>query len=219
MNMTLSGPSHPPRSGGKARRLVILLHGLGANGDDLIGLAPYWAPHLPDVEFVAPNAPFPCDMAPFGFQWLSARDAGPQARLAGARAAASILDTYIDDELAKRELTESDLVLVGFSQGTMMSLFVGPRRERQIAGIVGFSGRLIAPELLGAEIRSRPPVLLIHGTEDPMVPYASMAEAEKALAAAGVPVETLSCPGIGHSIDAEGLQCGGQFLHRVLSAA
>ncbi|HZK92170.1 MAG TPA: dienelactone hydrolase family protein [Stellaceae bacterium] len=219
MNMTLSGPSHPPHSGGKARRLVILLHGLGANGDDLIGLAPYWAPHLPDVEFVAPNAPFPCDMAPFGFQWLSARDAGPQARLAGARAAASILDTYIDDELAKRELTESDLVLVGFSQGTMMSLFVGPRRERQIAGIVGFSGRLIAPELLGAEIRSRPPVLLIHGTEDPMVPYASMAEAEKALAAAGVPVETLSCPGIGHSIDAEGLQCGGQFLHRVLSAA
>ena len=219
MTITLSGPSHPPHSGDKPRRLVILLHGLGADGSDLIGLAPYWAPQLPDVEFVAPNAPFPCDMAPFGYQWLSARDSSPQARLAGARAAGAILDAFIDDELAKRGLAERDLALVGFSQGTMMSLFVGPRRERQIAGIVGFSGRLIAPELLGAEIRSRPPMLLIHGTDDPLVPYASMAEAETALAAAGVLVETLSCPGIQHSIDAEGLQRGGQFLHRVLNAA
>jgi phospholipase/carboxylesterase len=219
MNLTLSGPSHPPHSGGKPRRLVILLHGLGADGNDLIGLAPYWAPHLPDAEFVAPNAPFPCDMAPYGYQWMSVRDQSPEARLAGARAAASILDAYIDDELAKRGFSESDLALVGFSQGTMMSLFVGPRRARPVTGIVGFSGRLIAPELLAAEIRSRPPVLLIHGTDDPLVPYASMPEAEKALAAAGVPVETLTCPGIEHAIDAEGLQRGGQFLHRVLSAA
>jgi phospholipase/carboxylesterase len=219
MNMTLSGPSHPPHAGGKPRRLVILLHGLGADGNDLIGLAPYWAPQLPDVEFLAPNAPFPCDMAPFGYQWLSSREPDPQARLAGARAAAGFLDGYIDDELAKRDLAESDLALVGFSQGTMMSLFVGPRRERQLAGIVGYSGRLIASSILGAEIRSRPPVLLIHGTDDPVVPYASMAEAETALAAAGISVETLSCPGIEHSIDAEGLQRGGQFLHRVLSAA
>jgi phospholipase/carboxylesterase len=218
MSMKLSGPSHPPHSGGKAHHLVILLHGLGADGNDLIGLAPYWAPHLPNVEFVAPNAPFPCDMAPYGYQWMSARDPSPEARLAGARAAAGVLDAYIDEQLAQRGLTESDLALVGFSQGTMMSLFVGPRRERQLAGIVGFSGRLIAPELLAAEIRSRPPVLLIHGTADPLVPYTSMAEAEAALHGAGVPVETLTCPGIEHSIDAEGLQRGGQFLHRALTA-
>ena len=217
MNMTLSGPSHPPHSGGKAKRLVILLHGLGADGNDLIGLAPYWAPHMPDVEFLSPNAPFPCDMAPYGYQWLSARDPSPEGRLSGARAAATILDAFITDELAKRELTESSLALVGFSQGCMMSLFVGPRREKQIAGIVGYSGRLIAPDLFASEARSKPPVLLVHGTEDPMVPYTSMAEAEAALKGAALPVETLTCPGIGHSIDGDGLQAGGRFLLQVLS--
>jgi phospholipase/carboxylesterase len=217
MNLTLSGPSHPPHSGGTPKRLVILLHGLGADGNDLIGLAPYWAPLLPDAEFLSPNAPFPCDMAPFGYQWLSARDPSPESRLAGARAAASILNDFIDESLEARGLSDSELALVGFSQGTMMSLFVGPRREKQLAGIVGFSGRLIAPQLLGEEIRSRPPILLIHGTEDPMVAYSSMAEADVALKAAGVLVETLTCPGIGHSIDADGLKAGGAFLQRVLS--
>ena len=221
MNLTLSGPSHPPHSGGKAEsRLVILLHGLGADGSGLIGLAPYWAPfparyRIPD----RPNAPYPCDMAPHGYQWLSVRETNPEARLAGARAAAAILDGFIDEALASRGLTESDLALVGFSQGTMMSLFVGPRREQPLAGIVGYSGRLIAPQLLAGELRSRPPILLIHGTEDPMVPYASMAEAETSLTAAGIPVETLACPGIGHSIDGDGLQAGGKFLHACSSPA
>jgi len=217
MDLTLSGPSFPPQSGGKAKRLVILLHGLGADGNDLIGLAPYWAPLLPDTEFLSPNAPFPCDMAPYGYQWLSARDPSPESRLAGARAAAGILDGFIDEQLKERDLTEAQLALVGFSQGTMMSLFVGPRRERQLAGIVGFSGRLIAPALLNSEIRSRPPILLVHGTDDSMVPYASMAEAESALSDAGVAVETLTCPGVGHGIDDQGLRRGGEFLQRVLS--
>jgi phospholipase/carboxylesterase len=217
MNLTLSGPSHPPHSGGKAKRLVILLHGLGADGNDLIGLAPYWAPHLTDAEFLSPNAPFPCDMAPYGYQWLSARDPSPEARLAGARAAGTILDAFITEALEKRGLSESDCALVGFSQGTMMSLFVGPRREKPLAGIVGYSGRLIAPELLAEELRSRPAILLVHGTDDPMVSFDSMAEAETALKAAGIAVDTLTCPGIGHSIDNDGLRAGGQFLRRVLS--
>ena len=184
----------------------------------MIGLAPYWAPLLPEAEFLSPNAPFPCDMAPYGYQWMSVRDSSPEARLAGARAAAGILDAFIDEELARRGLAESQLALVGFSQGTMMSLFVGPRRERPLAGIVGFSGRLIAPALLSSEMRSRPPILLVHGTDDAMVPYDSMAEAEIALTDAGVTVETLTCPGVGHGIDEEGLRQGGQFLQRVLSA-
>jgi phospholipase/carboxylesterase len=216
MNLTLSGPSHPPHSGGTPKRLVILLHGLGADGNDLLGLAPYWAPILPDAEFLSPNAPFPCDMAPFGYQWMSVRDPSPEARLAGARAAGAILDDFIDESLEARGLSETDLALVGFSQGTMMSLFVGPRRERALAGIVGFSGRLIAPQLFKEEMRSSPPILLIHGTDDPMVPYSSMAEAETALKDAGVAVETLTCPGIGHSIDGDGLHRGGEFLRRVL---
>jgi len=214
----LTGPSRPPLAGGKPRRLVILLHGLGADGNDLIGLQQYWGRLVPDAEFISPNAPFPCDMAPYGYQWFSVQDRIPAAVLAGVRAAAPMLDAFIDEEVQKRGLTESDTAFVGFSQGTMMSLYVGLRRANQLAGILGYSGRLIAPELLTSEMRSRPPVLLVHGTDDPMVPFESLAHAEAALKTAGVPVETLACPGIEHSIDPEGLQRGGAFLQRVLSA-
>jgi phospholipase/carboxylesterase len=213
----LSGPSRPPASGGKPRRLVILLHGLGADGNDLIGLAPYWARLLPDAEFLSPNAPFPCDMAPHGYQWFSSQDRSLEAVLGGVRAAAPILDAFIDEALEQRGLGSGELALVGFSQGTMMSLFVGLRRAEPVAGIVGFSGRLLAPELLASELRSRPPILLVHGTEDPLVPYSSLAAAETTLKAAGVPVETVTSVGIGHSIDDQGLRQGGQFLKKVLS--
>lgn len=213
----LSGPSRPPASGGKPRRLVILLHGLGADGNDLIGLAPYWARLLPEAEFLSPNAPFPCDMAPYGHQWYSSQDHSPEAVLGGVRAAAPILDAFIDEALEERGLKSGELALVGFSQGTMMSLFVGLRRAAPVAGIVGLSGRLLAPELLASELRSRPPILLVHGTEDPLVPYSSLAAAETELKAAGVPVETVTSVGIGHSIDDQGLRHGGQFLKNVLS--
>lgn len=216
---SLSGPQHPPAAGGKPRQLVILLHGLGADGNDLIGLAPIWAPLLPEAEFVAPNAPFACDMAPSGHQWFSAQDRSPAAVLAGVRAAAPMLDAFIDAALAERGLGDGDMALVGFSQGTMMALYVGLRRAAAPAGIVGYSGRLLAPELLPAELRSRPPVLLVHGTEDPLVPYASLATAKSALDAAGIAVETLTCPGIGHSIDETGLRRGGHFLRDALTKA
>ena len=212
----LSGPSRPPTSGGRPTRLVILLHGLGADGNDLIGLAPYWAQLLPTAEFMSPNAPFPCDMAPYGYQWFSSQDRSPAAVLAGVRAAAPSLDAFIDTALAERGLGDGDLALVGFSQGTMMSLFVGLRRAKPVAGILGFSGRLLAPELLASELRTRPRTLLVHGTDDPLVPYASLAAAQTALTEAGVPVETLTCPGIGHSIDENGLRRGGSFLKEVL---
>src|SRR5215475_6547626 len=215
--LALSGPSRPPASGGRPSRLVILLHGLGADGNDLIGLAPYWASLLPTAEFLSPNAPFPCDMAPYGYQWFSVQDRSAATVLAGVRAAEPTLQAFIDDALARRGLDDSDLALVGFSQGTMMSLFVGLRRANPVAGIVGFSGRLLAPDLLAEELRSRPPILLVHGTEDPLVPYSSLAEADAALKAADVPVETVTSVGIGHSIDNEGLRRGGLFLRNVLN--
>ena len=218
MLMALSGPSRPPVSGGKPSRLVILLHGLGADGNDLIGLQQYWGRLVPEAEFVSPNAPYPCDMAGYGYQWFSVQDRTPAALLAGVRSAAPLLDAFIDDELQKRGLDEGQAALVGFSQGTMMSLYVGLRRERPLAGILGYSGRLIAPDLLAGELRSRPPVLLVHGTEDSMVPFQSMAEAETALKRAEVPVETLACVGIEHSIDGQGLERGGSFLRAVLGA-
>ena len=219
MMPALSGPSRPPASGGKPNRLVILLHGLGADGNDLIGLAPYWAPLLPTAEFLSPNAPFPCDMVPSGYQWFSSQDRSPAALLAGVRAAAPFLNAFIDDALAERGLVDADLALVGFSQGTMMSLYVGLRRSDPVAGIVGFSGRLLAPELLADELRSRPRTLLVHGTDDALVPYESLAAAEASLRNIGVSVETLTCAGIGHSIDQNGLRRGGWFLKNVLYGA
>ncbi|HEX3500819.1 MAG TPA: prolyl oligopeptidase family serine peptidase [Stellaceae bacterium] len=212
----LSGPIHKPESGGKPRRLVILLHGLGADGSDLIGLAPVLARVLPDVEFVSPNAPFPCDMAPYGYQWFSLQDRSPETILAGVRAAAPILDAFIDEALASRGLAEKDLALIGFSQGTMMSLYVGLRRARPVAGIIGYSGALVGAELLAAEIRAKPRVLLVHGDADTVVPFQALAMAERMLAAAGVPVETLARPGLGHGIDEEGLKAGARLLREVL---
>lgn len=215
----LDGPRLPPRAGGKADSLVIFLHGLGADGDDLIGLAPYWANALPRTAFVSPHAPFPCDMAPYGRQWFSLQDRTFESILAGLRATAPILDGFIDAEMARAGLTPDRVALVGFSQGTMMSLHVAPRRAQAIAGVVGFSGRLLDDGTFAGEVRSRPPFLLIHGDADPVVDYGSLALAERALKAAGLPVETLSCPGLGHSIDDAGLARGGAFLAARLGAA
>lgn len=205
-----------PASGGKPKGLVVLLHGVGSNGADLLGLAPYWAPLLPDVEFVSPNAPQPCDMAPHGFQWFSLQNRDPHVLAAGVAATAPQLDAFLDGLLAERGLGDESLALVGFSQGTMMSLYTAPRRARQMAAVVGFSGALRGD--LSGVVRSRPPTLLVHGTDDGIVPYEAMAVSEKALAAAGVPVETLTCPGVGHTIDQAGLAAGGRFLARHLAA-
>jgi phospholipase/carboxylesterase len=218
MPTPLDGPRQKPASGGKPTSLVVLLHGVGADGADLIGLAPHLAPLLPETAFVAPDGPQPCDMAPYGRQWFSLQDRTPAVLSAGVAASAPILDAFLDAELARLGLTADRLALVGFSQGTMMSLQVGPRRLAPLAGIVGFSGALTGPERLAAEIRTRPPVLLIHGTADPVVPFERLAAAEKVLKAAHVPVETLACPGLGHSIDEPGLNRCGAFLQRVLGA-
>jgi len=216
MRLTLEGPSRPPRAGGKPKSLVVLLHGLGADGNDLISLAPYWAPVLPETEFLSPHAPFPCDMAPYGYQWFSFQERSPAAVLAGVRAAAPFLDAFLDEALAARGLDEGRLALVGFSQGAMMSLHVGLRRAKPVAGIVGYSGRLIGEEALADELRSKPPILLMHGTADELVPFESLALAEDALKALSVPVTTVRRPGLGHSIDEIELAKGGEFLRSVL---
>ena len=216
----IDGPRMAPASGGAARSLVILLHGYGSNGDDLIGLAPYWRGVLPDTAFVSPNAPERCPGAPGGFQWWGISSLDRSARAAGAAHAAPALDVFIDAELARFGLDESRLALVGFSQGTMMALHVGPRRARAPAGIVGFSG-MVADEagLAGDGALTKPPVLLIHGDADPMIPVAAFHHSHALLTGAGFAVDSHVSAGLGHSIDEAGLRLGGEFLVRVLRGA
>lgn len=216
--MDLSGPSQNAASG-KAKQLVVLLHGYGSNGDDLISLAPFFAQALPDADFVSPNAPFPCEMSAFGFQWFGFEDRTPEMLLGGAQLAGQILDRFLDAELAKRGLANRGLALAGFSQGTMMALHVGLRRAQPIGGILGYSGSLIGADVLAGEIKSRPPVLLVHGTADQVVPHDALAAAEMVLKDARVPVETESRPGLVHSIDQVGAQKGALFLQRCFQAA
>jgi phospholipase/carboxylesterase len=207
----LSGPSFPPASGGAPRQLVILLHGWGADGNDLIGLAPHWARALPHAEFLSPHGPFPCDTG-FGRQWFSLVDRSAERILAGLRATAPALDAYIDEALQRRGLDESRLALVGFSQGTMTSLYVALRRARTLAGVLGYSGRIVDGPELPEELASKPRVLLIHGTGDEVIPVNAMRQAKRVLEALGVPVEAHERPGLGHGIDEFGLAAGARFL-------
>lgn len=212
---TLNGPALPPVAGEKPRQLVILLHGVGADGNDLIGIAPFFQKILPHALFISPDAPFAFDMAPMGRQWFSIGDFSPEARLAGVRMAAPILNAFIDTLLANFQLAEDRLVLVGFSQGTMMSLHVGLRREKPLAGILGYSGMLPGADKLEEEIKSRPPVLLTHGDADEVLPVSSLPAAVKGLEAVGVQVESHVRPGLGHGIDDECIRLGIEFLARV----
>lgn len=208
----LSGPTLAPVSGGKPKQIVLLLHGVGSNGADLIQLAPQYAQVLPDALFVSPNAPFPFDMAPSGFMWFSLEDFSASSRLRGVQAAAPILDGFIDHLLAQHGLAEENMMLVGFSQGTMMALHVGLRRPRPLAGIIGHSGMLVGEELLNSEIASRPPVLLTHGEQDEMLPIACLDGARRGLEALDVKVQAHARPGLGHGIDDGCLRLGMAFM-------
>ena len=218
-SLDLTGPSASPASGGPARQLVVLLHGVGADGADLLELAPLLAEALPDAAFVAPDAPYPCDMAPFGRQWFSLLDRSTPVMAAGLRAVAPLVDAFLDRQLAERNLTDDALALIGFSQGTMTALHVALRRARRPAAMVGFSGALLEPERLAGEIRSRPPVLLIHGDADEVVNPACLAAAESGLTAVGVPVLAQMRPGLDHGIDGPGIAAAAAFLRQCFGLA
>lgn len=202
---TLTGPSAPARSG-NTKSLVILLHGYGADGNDLFGLHQALAQYLPDTAFRAPNAPDPCTVNPAGYQWFPIPwidGSSEPAMQAGFVKAAEKLDVYLTEAIKEEGVTEAETVLVGFSQGTMISLSVGPRRPQQFAGIVGFSGRMV-DETIGLS-ESRPPVLLIHGDMDDVIPVEAMSEAQQALENCGFQVHTHVSKGIGHGIGPDGL--------------
>jgi phospholipase/carboxylesterase len=218
MAAELDGPRLNPRSGA-ARQLVVFLHGYGADGNDLIDIGRSWQQYLPQAAFASPHAPEPCGQAPAGRQWFPLTDRNPDERWLGVNKAAPLLQRFLDAELNRHRLPPSALALVGFSQGTMMALHVGLRRATAPAAIVGYSGLLVLPsqgdiEALATEITSRPPVLLVHGDRDDLIPPQALFQAAQGLAALGLSVEWHLSAGVGHGIDAEGLRHGGEFLAR-----
>ena len=211
----LDGPSCPPKNGGPAKQLIVFLHGVGADGNDLIGLAPFYQGVLPDAAFIAPNAPFPSDMVPFGYQWFSIQNLRPDTRLVGVRRAAPMVDAFIDAQLDRHGLAEENMAVIGFSQGAMVGLYVGLRRERRLAGIISHSGILVGEPLLATEIKTRPPILLTHGAIDDVLPVEALSVANAALMSIGVPVDAHVMQGLGHGIDEQTIRLDQRFLGEV----
>jgi phospholipase/carboxylesterase len=216
MAAELDGPRLAPRSG-RARQLVVFLHGYGADGNDLIEIGRAWQQLLPEAAFVSPHAPEPCGQAPVGRQWFALTFRDPNERWIGVRQARPVLERFVAAELRRLDLPPSALALVGFSQGTMMALHVGLRGATPPAAIVGYSGLLVVPpdgdlNAFAAEISARPPVLLVHGQEDDLIPAQALFQAAQGLAALDVAVQWHLSAGIGHGIDPEGLRHGGEFL-------
>ena len=200
---------------GRARQMVVVLHGYGADGADLLGLADPLGPHLPDAVFYAPDAPDPCAGNPFGRQWFGIPrfdgSTNNQA-MAGLTRAQLAVNRFLDARLRDEGLAAKDLILLGFSQGAMTALHVAPRRSAPIAGVIAISGRLIAPERLGPETTAKPPVLLMHGDRDEVVEFGEMASAGNALVAAGFDTYGHVMKGAGHGIAPDGLQVALAFL-------
>lgn len=216
MNERLDGPRFGPAAGGTPAQLVVLLHGVGADGHDLIDLAPTWARALPHAAFVSPDGPQPYDGAPVGRQWFSLAERTATAMARGAAAAIEPLARFLDAELGRLGLPPDAYALAGFSQGAMMALYTGLRRRPPPRAIVAYSGALIAPDSIPAG--DLPPVLLVHGEADTVVPAEATRAAERSLRALGGTVEADLTPGLGHGIDPAGLSRGGLFLQRAFAA-
>lgn len=214
----IDGPRLPPAAGGKPDSLVVFLHGYGANGADLIGLAPYWQKLLPRTQFLAPDAPTPVPGSAGGYQWFPITNLNPAAMAGGVKQAGPMVERFLIRECERYGLGMDRVALVGFSQGTMMSLSVGLRqRGKAPAAIVGFSGVLAD----GADLKDAkgpvPPVLLIHGSADDLIPLGALFSSAQQLAGAEIPVEWMISYGVGHGIAPDGLDRAGAFLKRALA--
>lgn len=209
---------HLPVSGDPPTSLVLLLHGLGSNGQDLMSLVPAWASGLPNTAFVSPDAPYPCDMAPVGHQWFSLQEWSPESILSGVENAYPILENFITLQRERFDIPAKNVALVGFSQGTMMSLYAGPRYPNTIAGVLGYSGALVGEEGLiqDPDEFHKIPIHLIHGEADTVVPVKAWHHAKKNLETAGFSVTGHTTPGLLHGIDPKGIDSGLTFLQSVL---
>jgi phospholipase/carboxylesterase len=208
----LSGPMLPPKSGGAPKQLMVILHGYGADGQDLISLGYQWRELWPDMLFVAPNAPDVCEQNPAGYQWFTLNVPMPIRRVVGAQVARPVIVNFLIDLWAQSGISPANTVLVGFSQGAMMALHVGTSLDQQLAGIVSFSGAFVPAEGFGSGKFARPPVALIHGDLDGVVEPSNSREAATALTADGFDVTLHISPGVGHGISPDGLDFATSFL-------
>jgi phospholipase/carboxylesterase len=215
--ITLTGPAAMPTSGNKPKQIVILLHGLGADGNDLFGLVQYFQEVLPEAYFISPDAPFACDMAPFGKQWFSLQDRSEAALVKEVKASAVVINQFIDQLLEKFELNDNQVALIGFSQGSMLSLYTALRRPKALMGVLAYSGALLAPNSLATELVSKLPICLLHGKQDNIVPFEAFEEALAALQKYKVEVHGYSSEHLGHGIDPSGVEIGTRFLKEISS--
>ncbi|PPD14043.1 MAG: phospholipase [Methylobacterium sp.] len=211
MPRPLDGPRLRPASG-QARALVVFMHGYGADGNDLIGLGQNWQEILPDAAFISPHAPEPCGMSPAGRQWWELTFRDPGERWRGVNQVQADVDSFLDAELARHGLPANRLVLVGFSQGAMTALHVGLRRRVPPAAIIGYSGHLVGGEHLKEQATGRPPILLVHGDQDNVIPVDALFDAMASLGKAEIPCQWHLSIGVGHGIDPDGLRHGGEFI-------
>jgi phospholipase/carboxylesterase len=212
--LPMNGSERAPASGGSATQLVMFLHGLGADGNDLIGLTDSFSDLLPNAHFMSPNAPFYCDMSPMGRQWFSLQSRETAHMHTGIEAARPLLNAFIDATLTAHNLSINQLIVMGFSQGTMMALHTLLQRPLACAAIIGFSGAVVGSGNFANAITARPPVCLVHGEEDMVVPFAALPDAEAALLAGNVPVEAHALSGLGHGIDGRGIAAARAFLQK-----
>lgn len=208
----LNEVSKKPLNNEEIKQVVIIVHGLGDSAEGIISLGQAMMPALPNTEIVACDAPFPCEFSPFGYQWFSPDDWSSNVVLEGVKKAQIHLDEFIDHIIETRGLPAEKVALLGFSQGTMMSLYVGPRRKEQLACILGYSGALIGGDTLAKERKSSPAIFLAHGEQDDVVPFANMNNALVGIRDANMNVSALACPNLGHSVDDNGLMEGIKFL-------
>ena len=208
----ISGPIIEPSSGNPPKQMIIFVHGYGADGNDLIGLANYFQSILPEAIFLSPHAPEACSMNPSGYQWFDLTSTDPAVLWSKILVAADHLNEFIDSKLLEYNIAEENLALIGFSQGTMMSLHVSLRRKNTMAAVLGYSGRLIGADLLKDDLISKPSIYLIHGDQDPMVPYQESLTAEKVLKEYSIDIKTHISEHTQHSIAEDGLRIGVDFL-------
>ncbi len=214
MNNKLSGPFKLSFNGVKPEKLVIFLHGVGADGHDLIDLADEFLDSLPNAVFLSPHAPFKYDAYPMGYQWFSLTDYNEDKLYEGIEIALPILKDYIDENLQKYQLEYKDLVLIGFSQGTIMALQMAPRLPEACFAVIGFSGALVKGQALEKEIKSNPPIFLAHGSDDQVLPISKYRFANIALKNMGFSVEGHIIEGLAHGISLEGIELANEFLKR-----